>query len=46
MENQGSGGMAFVSVGISEALIALVLLSAVLLGLCKVAKFVWGVFSN
>lgn len=46
MQDQGSGGFGLVSVGISEALIAFVVLIAVLLGIWKVGKLVWAAFSS
>ena len=46
MQDQGSGGFGAVSDGISEALIAIVVLIAVLFVVWKVAKLVWAAFSN
>jgi len=46
MESSGSGGLAAVSVGISETVVGLVLLAVVLLGLWKLAKVLWGAFSG
>jgi hypothetical protein len=43
---QGSGGLGAVSIGISETLIGLVILVAVLFGVWKVAKLLWAAFSG
>ena len=45
MQDQGAGGLGAVSVGISEALIAVVII-AVLFGIWKVAKLIWAAFSD
>jgi hypothetical protein len=46
MQDQGGGGLAAVSIGVSEALVALVLVALVLFGIWKLAKLVWAAFSN
>jgi hypothetical protein len=46
VQDHGSGGLAAISVGISEALLALVVLVAVLFGVWKLAKLVWAALSN
>jgi len=46
MQNQGSGGIAAVSVGVSESLVGLVLLVVLLFGPWKLAKLVWAAFSG
>jgi hypothetical protein len=46
MPDQGAGGLAAVSVGISEALIAIVVIIAVLFGAWKAAKLIWAAFSS
>jgi hypothetical protein len=46
MQDQGGGGLAAVSVGVSEVLVALVLLALVLFGAWKLAKLLWATFSN
>jgi hypothetical protein len=46
MLDQGAGGFGFVSVGISEALIAIVVIVAVLFGAWKAARLIWVAFSN
>ena len=46
VQEQGSGGLAAVSVGISESLVALVLLVAVVFGVWKLAKLVWAALSG
>ena len=46
MQDQGSGGFGAVSYGISDALIAIVVLIAVLFVAWKVAKLVWAAFSS
>ena len=43
---EGSGGLGAVSIGISETLIGLVILVAVVFGLWKVAKLLWTAFSG
>ena len=40
----GSGGLGAVSIGLSETLIGLVILVAVVFGLWKVAKLLWAAF--
>jgi hypothetical protein len=40
------GGIGLVSIGISEALIAVVVLIAVVFGVWKAAKLIWAAFSN
>lgn len=42
----GSGGLGAVSIGLSETLIGLVILLAVVFGLWKVAKLLWAAFSG
>ena len=42
----GSEGLGAVSVGISEALIGLVILIVVLFGIWKLAKLLWAAFSG
>jgi len=46
MQNQGSGGIAVVSFGVSESLLGLILLVALLFGLWKLAKLLWAAFSG
>ena len=46
MFEQGGGGVGFVSIGISEALVGLVVLIAVVFGIWKLAKLLWAAFSN
>ena len=49
MQSSGSGGLGAVSVGVSEAVIGLVLLViilVVLFGLWKLAKLLWAAFLN
>jgi hypothetical protein len=46
MQVQGSGGLGAVSHGISEALIAIAVLIAVLFVVWKVAKLLWAAFSD
>ena len=49
MQNSGSGGLGAVSVGVSETVIGLVILVAILIvlfGLWKLAKLLWAAFSN
>jgi hypothetical protein len=46
MQDQGAGGVGFVSVGISEALIAIIVIIAVLFGVWKAAKLIWAALSN
>jgi hypothetical protein len=46
MQEQGSGGFGAVSPGISEALIEIVVLIAVLFVAWKAAKLAWAAFSN
>ena len=42
----GSGGLGAVSIGLSETLIGLVILVAVVFGLWKIAKLLWAAFSG
>ena len=46
MQSTGSGGLGAVSIGISESLIGLIVLIALLFGLWKLVKLVWAAFSN
>ena len=46
MQTAASGGIGAVSVGISEMLIGLILLIALLFGLWKLAKLIYAAFSN
>ena len=46
MQSAGSGGLGAVSIGISETLIGLIVLIAILFGLWKLVKLVWAAFSN
>jgi hypothetical protein len=46
LQEQGSGGLGAVSFGISESLVALVLLVAVLFGVWKLAKLLWAALSG
>ena len=49
MQNSGSGGIGAVSIGVSEAVVGLVILViilVVLFGLWKLAKLLWAAFSN
>jgi hypothetical protein len=43
---QGSGGLGAVSIGLSETLIGLVILVAVVFGIWKLAKLLWAAFSG
>ena len=43
---QGSGGIGAISIGISETLIGLVILVAIVFGVWKVAKLLWAAFSG
>ena len=42
----GSGGVGAVSIGISESLVGLVILIALVFGLWKLVKLIWAAFSN
>jgi hypothetical protein len=42
----GSGGVGAVSIGISESLVGLVILIALVFGLWKLGKLIWAAFSN
>ena len=46
MPEQGSGGIGLVSIGISESLVAVVILAVVLFGLWKLGKLLWAALSN
>jgi hypothetical protein len=46
MQDQGGGGVAFVSVGLPELVLALVILGAVAFGVWKLAKILWAAFSG
>jgi hypothetical protein len=46
MQDIGSGGLAAVSIGISESLVGLVILAVVLFGLWKLGQLLWAAFSN
>lgn len=46
MHDQGGGGLAAVSAGVSEVLVALVLLALVLFGAWKLATLLWATLSN
>ena len=46
MQDQGGGGLAAVSIGVSEGLVALVLVALVLFGIWKLVKLLWAAFSN
>ena len=43
---QGSGGLGAVSIGLSETLIGLVILVAVVFGIWKLAKLLWAAISG
>ena len=42
----GSGGLGAVSIGITESVVVLLVVLAVLFGVWKVAKLIWAAFSG
>lgn len=40
------GGLGAVSIGISEGLIGVIVIAAVMLGVWKIAKLIWAAFSG
>ena len=46
MHSTGSGGVGAVSFGISEALLGLIVLIAILFGLWKLVHVIWAALSN
>jgi hypothetical protein len=46
MDGIGGGGIGAVSIGIPEALIALIVLIVVLFGVWKLATIIWAALSN
>ena len=46
MHSTGSGGLGAVSFGISDALLGLIVLIAILFGMWKLVQVIWGAVSN